>query len=272
VNVTAVGGDRGTVVVDTLGSARAAAGLVDDLRRLFDGGPGGPNRGGELLAVVNTHQHWDHTFGNGTLRDAFPGVPVHAHEAAAAATSSAGVRAKQQYAARPDDPHAAEVLDTEVLPADRTFSSAAVLDLGDRTVELVHPGLGHTAGDLVVVVPDADVVLAGDLVEESAPPSYGPDCFPLEWPATLDLVTGLLRPGTVVVPGHGAVVDTAFVQQQRADVGVVAETIADLASRMVPLAEALDAADWPFPPDLLGDAVRRGYDQVPRESRRLPLV
>ena len=39
------------------------------------------------------------------------------------------------------------------------------LDLGDRYVELVHTGRGHTAGDVVVRVPDADVLVAGDLLE-----------------------------------------------------------------------------------------------------------
>ena len=263
VNVGLVAGRRGLVVVDTLGSARAGAHLAEDVRRAHRT---------EVVAVVNTHEHWDHTFGNASLREAFPGVPIHAHEDAAPAMTAAGDRAKEQFAEHPDDPHAEEVLATRVVPADQTFSSAAVIDLGDRSVELVHPGRGHTGGDLVVVVPDADVALAGDLVEEPGPPSYGPDSFPLEWPATLDLVAGLLRPGSVIVPGHGTVVDTAFVQQQRADVGVVAETIADLASRSVPAAEALRAADWPFPPAALGEAVRRGYDQLPRESRRLPLL
>ena len=54
-----------------------------------------------------------------------------------------------------------------MLPTE-TFSSARAVDLGDRMVELVHPGRGHTAGDLVLRVPDADLVFAGDLVEESA--------------------------------------------------------------------------------------------------------
>ena len=73
------------------------------------------------------------------------------------------------------------------------------LDLGDRAVELIHPGRGHTAGDLVVRVPDADVVLGGDLVEESDPPFIGDDSWPLEWPMTLDLVMGLMTDATVVV-------------------------------------------------------------------------
>jgi len=92
---------------------------------------------------------------------------------------------------------------TEVVPADTTFSSAVALDLGDRLVELVHPGRGHTAGDLVVRVPDADVLAAGDLVEQSDPPFIGGDSWPFEWPTTMDLVLGFLGDSTVVVPGHG---------------------------------------------------------------------
>ena len=162
------------------------------------------------------------------------------------------------------------------MPADHTFTSVAVVDLGDRVVELVHPGRGHTAGDLVVRVPDADVLVAGDLVEEAGPPAYGADCFPLDWPAALDLVVGLLTPASVVVPGHGSPVDQRFVTEQRGDVGAVAEAIFDLASRSVPLEQALtdglrDTA-WPFPADRLREAVRRGYEQVPRTARRLPLV
>ena len=96
-------------------------------------------------------------------------MPIHAHENGGRATVPAGERIKALYAAEPDDPHARRGLATEVVRPDHTFSSARVLDLGDRAVELVHPGRGHTGGDLVVRVPDADVVLAGDLVEESAP-------------------------------------------------------------------------------------------------------
>ena len=81
---------------------------------------------------------------------------------------------------------------TEIVPADHTFSSAVALDLGDRAVELVHPGRGHTGGDLVVRVPDVDVVLAGDLVEESARA------------ATSRLRRGLLPAGVAAQPRHRA--------------------------------------------------------------------
>jgi len=261
-NVTAVGGERGVVVVDTHASAAAAREVLADVRALG---------AGEVVAVVNTHEHFDHTFGNATFAEEHDDLPIHATEEAAARTVAAGERVRELYR-RGGDPRAQEVLATAILAADRTFSSAAVIDLGDRQLELVHPGRGHTAGDLVVRVPDADVLLAGDLVEESAPPALGEDSFPLDWPLTLDLVLGLLTPASVVVPGHGAVVDREFVQSQRGDLGVVAETIRDLATRGVPVAEALGAAAWPFPPEALEHAVRLGYAHLPRSQRRLPLV
>lgn len=266
-NISLVGGDRGLLVVDTHASSRAARAVIEEVRRLG---------AGEVVGVVNTHEHFDHTFGNGELRTAYGAVPIHAHETAAEQTVPAGERIKRLYDEEPDDPHRDEVQDTEIVPADHTFSSTAVLDLGDRMVELVHPGRGHTAGDLVVRVPDADVLLAGDLVEESTArngvPGFGADCHPLEWPLSLDIVLGLTTPVSVVIPGHGAPVDREFVEDQRNAIGIVAETIRDLATRGVPLAEALGAGTWPYPREELADAVRRGYEHLPRSQKRLPLI
>ena len=271
VNVTLVGGDRGLLVVDTHASEPAARAVIDDVRRL------GATIGSQsVVGAVNTHEHFDHTFGNGAFRAAYGEIPIHAHEVAAERTVSAGERIKGLYDAEPDDPHREEVQATEIVAADRTFSSAVTLDLGDRAVELVHPGRGHTGGDLVVRVPDVDVLLAGDLVEESMArngvPGFGEDCFPLEWPHSLDIVLSLSTSSTVVVPGHGAPVDREFVEEQRNAIGIVAQTIRDLAARGVPVDDALDAVEWPYPREELADAVRRGYEHLPRSQKRLPLV
>lgn len=244
VNVTLIGGADGLLVVDTHGSVDDARGVVEDVRRLG---------AGEITGIVNTHWHFDHTYGNGTFRTAYGEVPIVAHETAA-----------EELAAWGD-------ADVAVAP-DRTFSSALVLDLGDRQVELVHPGRGHTGGDLVVRVPDADVLLAGDLVEESAPPSFGDDSWPMEWPLALDVALGLITPATVVVPGHGAPAGRDLVEEQRNTIGIVAETIRDLAGRGVPVDQALEVGDWPWPREGLAHAVRRGYAQLPRSQKRLPLI
>jgi glyoxylase-like metal-dependent hydrolase (beta-lactamase superfamily II) len=271
VNVTLVGGDRGLLVVDTHASDLAARAVVDDVRRL-----GAAIGSQSVVGVVNTHEHFDHTFGNGTFRAAYGDLPIHAHEVAASRTVSAGERIKGLYDDDPDDPHRDEVQATEIVPADRTFSSAVSLDLGDRAVELVHPGRGHTGGDLVLRVPDVDVLLAGDLVEESMArngvPGFGEDCYPLEWPHSLDIVLSLSTSSTVVVPGHGAPVDREFVEEQRNAIGIVAQTIRDLAARGVPAGDALEAVEWPYPREELAAAVRRGYAHLSRSEKRLPLA
>ena len=75
--------------------------------------------------------------------------------------------------------------------------ASAVVDLGDRTVSISHPGRGHTGHDLIAVVTGSDrpVVFCGDLVEESGDPA--------------------IDAGSDPVPGHGAVVDAAFIYGQR---------------------------------------------------------
>lgn len=266
VNVTVVGGSDGLLVVDTNASEVAARETLADLRRLSSA---------PVLTAVNTHVHFDHSFGNGVF--AAEGAELVAHEEAALALPEHAAEIQAQAGAEAaEDLRYAELTATEPVLPQRTFSSALTLDLGDRLVELVHPGRGHTSGDVVVRVPDADAVLAGDLVEESAArdavPGFGCDCYPMDWPTTLDLVLNLIGPDTVVVPGHGAPVDRDYVQEQRAALGVVAETIRDLAGRGVPLDQALEAADWPYPREALGSAVRRGYQHLPRAQRRLPLI
>jgi hypothetical protein len=92
----------------------------------------------------------------------------------------------------------------------------ADIDLGDLTVRIEHPGRGHTDHDLIIVVPgEPAVVFCGDLVEESADPAIGPDADLGLWPMTLDQILRIGGEDAIYVPGHGAVVDAAFVRAQR---------------------------------------------------------
>jgi glyoxylase-like metal-dependent hydrolase (beta-lactamase superfamily II) len=192
--------------------------------------------------VVNTHAHFDHVAGNSVFTDA----TVYLHENAAAEENLAGT----------------------------TFAAAKVIDLGDRRVELLYVGNAHTSGDTVVVVPDVDVVFVGDLLEESAPPSYGEDSFPLEWPDTVNSVVGMLTATAKIVPGHGAVVDVEFARDQAIDLGTVANTISSLHHAGTPLEDALKhTEDWPWPVEKLQDAIRRGYQALGTPQRpTLPLL
>ena len=262
-NVTAIGSERGLVVVDTHGSTAAGRSVLADLDRLG---------AGPVVAVVNTHWHWDHSFGNAAFRERDPAVPIHAHEDAAKMLAEQGEHMVSRFA-ESDDPHRDEVAATELVIPDHTFSSTRSLDLGDRVVELVFPGRGHTDGDLVVVVPDVGVVLGGDLIEESAKPWIGLDSWPLEWHASLDVVLSLISPEAQVVPGHGVPVDREFVETQRDDLAVIGETVRRLAADGVPLERAVAEGEWPWEADeRIAHACRRGYEHLPPAGRALPLV
>lgn len=260
VNVTLVGGADGLLVVDTHASDLAARGVVDDVRRLG---------AGEVRAVVNTHEHFDHTFGNGAVRAAYGPVPIHATQHATDHTLSSAVIFKARFAAQVaagelDDPRTPEILETDVVAPDHPFLRRTTIDLGGRTVELVHPGRGHTGGDLVTWVPDANLLQAGDLLEETAPPVYTDHSYPLDWPDTIDVVLDMIADDSTVVPGHGVPVDKAWVRWQREEIAEVADTIRRLGEAGVPADRAIASATWPWPTDdwRFAGAIQSGYAQL----------
>jgi glyoxylase-like metal-dependent hydrolase (beta-lactamase superfamily II) len=237
-NVGAVVGDDEVLVVDTRSHAAEAARLLADLGALTPL----PCR-----QVVNTHAHFDHCFGNTSLRPA----AIWGHERCAAHLRTRAAQ-ERTHLLRWLPEAAGELERLELDPPDRTVGDAgADLGVGGRRVELRFLGRGHTDHDLVVVVPDAGVVLCGDLVEESGPPVYGTDAFPLQWPATLDRLLALAPP--TVVPGHGDVVGHGFVAGQRDELAAMAALCRRVAAGELPAEEAVRAA--PFPAEVAREAL-----------------
>ena len=87
-----------------------------------------------------------------------------------------------------------------------TFPQQMSVWLGKREVRIMHLGRGHTAGDVVAFVPDANVVFSGDLVEYRSA-CYCGDAHFADWPATLDRLAAL-KP-KALVPGRGAALANA---------------------------------------------------------------
>ena len=244
-NIVAVMGDDGVLIVDTRISHRQADEILTDLRELTPL---------PVRAVVNTHGHNDHAFGNHQFRPA----PIWGHERCAVMVRDTGAaqiaRVSLNFPDMADD-LAAVVLD----PPDRTFDRETTVpfDAGGRLVELRYLGRGHTDNDIVVLIPDADVLLAGDLVENDATPYFG-DGFPMDWPATVEKIVELAI-GTVV-PGHGTVGDRAFVVRQMTEFRAIAE----LAALVHAGSLDLDAAvlRTPYPADAARQPLERALAQL----------
>ena len=87
-----------------------------------------------------------------------------------------------------------------------TFPDQISVWLGRREVRLMHIGRGHTAGDVIAVVPDAGVVFAGALVEYKSACDCG-DAHFNEWLAALDHIAEM-QP-LALLPGRGPALTTA---------------------------------------------------------------
>ena len=74
------------------------------------------------------------------------------------------------------------------------------LDLGGVSVDIWHPGAGHTRGDTIAWVEAEKVSFSGDLVEYQAG-VYTGDAHLAEWPVTLEALRGLQA--EAIVPGRG---------------------------------------------------------------------
>ncbi len=210
-NCGLVVGDGACLVVDTrshLGEGRALAEAVRSVTP-------------HPWTVVNTHAHHDHCFGNASFRPA----PIWGSRACADELAATGELQRAAVVASllaDGDPAAELVATAPIDPPDQLVDDVAVLDVGGRAVTLRHLGRGHTGGDLVVAVDD--VLFAGDLVEEGAPPAMD-DAYPLEWAGTLTALLAHVR--GPVVPGHGAVVDAGYVAAQRDELACLARWLTE---------------------------------------------
>nr|WSZ17227.1 MBL fold metallo-hydrolase [Streptomyces canus] len=171
--------------------------------------------GHRVTHLALTHPHFDHVFGAA----AFAGAEVFGAVGAETVLRGRLGRAELRADAVRNGLDAAvadEAVDALVCPRHHV-SGEWTLDLGGgRQALLANVGPGHTAHDLAVLVPGSpEVVFCGDLVEESGEPQAGPDAVPPHWPAALDRLLDLGGEDALYVPGHGAVVDAAFVRAQR---------------------------------------------------------
>jgi glyoxylase-like metal-dependent hydrolase (beta-lactamase superfamily II) len=235
----------GVVVVDTRTTPAHAAELLDDLRALAIL---------PVAAVVNTHGHSDHCFGNSAFRPA----PTWGHERCAGMIRSTWSRQRDGLVQQIPE-LAADLAGLEAVPPDRTFSSSADLVLGDRRIELRYLGRGHTDNDIVILVPDAGVLFAGDLLENGAPPFFG-DGYPLDWPVTGQALLARVDETTVVVPGHGEPAGRSFARDQVAQLASLADLARQVQAGALDMAAALETA--PFGPEASREPLERALAQL----------
>jgi glyoxylase-like metal-dependent hydrolase (beta-lactamase superfamily II) len=200
-NAGLVSGDGESILVDTLFDLHLTAAMLDTMRPVTASAP--------ISMVVNTHANGDHCFGNELVEGA------RVVSSARTAAEMADLPASMLHALKQLDLGATgnrfveqafgpfDFAGIAMTPATDTFHGARTLTVGGRVVELLEVGPAHTAGDVIVHVPDAATVFTGDIVFIGSTPIIwaGPVSSWLRACASIRA----LNP-SVVVPGHGPVV------------------------------------------------------------------
>jgi glyoxylase-like metal-dependent hydrolase (beta-lactamase superfamily II) len=203
-NATLVVGDAEALLVDTLWTPALTRRMLEALAE---------RSRVPITTLVNTHSDGDHTWGNQLLS----GAEIVATAAAARIIGEEKPAAMQRtrsmaqvlqhlpptatlgrYLSRMLGPYDYSSIDL-VVPT-RQFEGSYELTIGDRLVRLEEVGPAHTPGDLIVHVPDARAVVAGDVMFVGVHPVMwaGPSA---NWVAALQRI--LDADPQAVVPGHG---------------------------------------------------------------------
>ena len=183
-NAGFVVGSNGVLVIDTFTSAGPAQALLAEIKKVTSL---------PIRFVVNTHYHLDHTGGNAVFAQA--GATIIAQRNLRGWLRTENLKF---FGANPN-PEQKATVEALVLP-DETYTDAVDIYLGTRQVQVRYM-LGHTGGDSVVIVPDADVVFGGDLVWQRHLPNLI-DATTSEWVKTLEKLLAD-HPSATFVSGHG---------------------------------------------------------------------
>jgi glyoxylase-like metal-dependent hydrolase (beta-lactamase superfamily II) len=221
-------GDGGVLIVDTFFTPTAIQELIGEIKAQTQL---------PIKFAVNTHYHLDHTGGNQVLAEL--AVPIIAHDNVALWQTTKNKRflpAPEELQKRRADAEK-KLADTPVDQKDKrapleaqlrrydalmtlkltnptvTFSAGSVhLYLGKREVVLFSLP-GHTGGDVLAYVPDANVLFTGDMGWSKTLPNLV-DATVNDWITSLDKILKDY-PTAKFVPGHGEVATAAEMRDFR---------------------------------------------------------
>jgi cyclase len=187
-------GDDGVAVIDTFQDAAAAKQLLAEIQKLTKL---------PVKFVVNTHYHLDHVAGNGVFAET--GAVVIGHRNLRGWIHTENLK----FFGKDIKPEQKAMVEGLVAP-NLVYDSTIELFLGSRRI-VVRYYPGHTGGDSVVFVPDAQVVFCGDLFWRKTLPNLI-DGTTDKWSATDAKLAAEVPKGTFI-PGHGDVGNAADVQE-----------------------------------------------------------
>ena len=255
-------GDDGVAVIDTFENPEASKQMLAEIHKLTQL---------PIKFVVNTHYHIDHVSGNSLFQQ--NGAVVFAQRNVRSWIHTENLK----FFGKGINSEQRKTVET-LGPPDAVYDTGVTLFLGSRRIDVrVYPG--HTGGDSVVFIPDANVVFTGDLFWRNTLPNLI-DATTSAWIPTLNALT-TAAPNATFVPGHGDVGNTDDVKNFRDYLSFLREQIApavqqnksgdDLVNAVLP-AVTEKYGEWDFKyfakPDIQHTAAElRGDKKIPQPEK-----
>jgi glyoxylase-like metal-dependent hydrolase (beta-lactamase superfamily II) len=178
---------QGVVVVNGGGAYVLAKALHDEIKQLTDQ---------PVVLVINENGQGHAMLGNSYWVE--QDVPIIAHEEAAREFEERGFRILEDMQRLNRD----KAEGTFLQGPTETFSADYTVELGAYRIEVRYLGPSHSAGDVVVWLPNQDLVIAGDMAFHERMLPIFEDTYILDWLETWDNEFEALE-ATYVIPGHG---------------------------------------------------------------------
>ena len=202
--------DGGSLLVDTLFDLELTRTMLDAMAPITDTRPIG--------TLVNTHANGDHCYGNSLVTDAEVVTTEAAAREMGAVPPSALVALLQADMGEVTNDYVQQAFGSftfegiTVPEPTRTFTGRLQIEIGGNQVHLEQVGPAHTAGDLLVYLPDASTVFTGDILFVMGTPIVwdGPVA---NWVAACDRIIDWGC--DVIIPGHGPLTDADGVRAVR---------------------------------------------------------
>lgn len=180
-------GDESVMIVEAQATPRLARKVIEHVRTVTDK---------PITHLVLTHYHAVRVLGAA----AFEGANVIMGETARAMVAERGQEDwDSEFQRFPRLFQGHESISGLTWPS-TTFNDRLSVFLGKRRVDLMHMGRAHTAGDIVVHVPDQNVMFTGDIVEAHSACYCGDGHF-RDWGPTLERIRAFDL--AAIAPGRG---------------------------------------------------------------------
>jgi glyoxylase-like metal-dependent hydrolase (beta-lactamase superfamily II) len=229
VNSTLIVGDKGAILIDTGFTDEIGAHLAKAIAKLT------PK---PVTHIINTHHHGDHSFGN----VAFPQAKVISSEMCRKLL----IEGEADWLALIEGAVGRKFPTTKAVPATEVYArnSRSTVTLDGVKLEFWVPESAHTAGDMLIWLPDDKVLVAGDVLVNQVTPNFR-DATVKQWIATLDEAAKV--PAKTIIPGHGPLMtpkDAAAMHKRMAKLyaGIEAGYKAGLTDSEI--RQKLDLAEW----------------------------